>query len=285
MNRNATWPVAAIISALCIWSIAGCRQQPSAETETTSHEHEATSEEEAGDQAAADKAEETPEQAHEHYDATELEEMDAVLTSGSDEVRRKALKVVTDILFSDEPPDTRIAAAGALKAMPDEAAKELLQAARNDVAPEVRVAAVEALGGATGTPWLYEQLSGLRRADDATVRAAAFRVEMALRINGPDEESKMRWLAAQLGERDDDASAQTAIQMKIRGETTLPYLIDVLETGKDPVQREVAACLIGLICAGTNPRQKEFAKLAKSQYKKGFEQPGPANLEGLKPLE
>jgi len=156
---------------------------------------------------------------------------------------------------------------------------------RNDVAPEVRVAAVEALGGATGTPWLYEQLSGLRRADDATVRAAAFRVEMALRINGPDEESKMRWLAAQLGERDDDASAQTAIQMKIRGETTLPYLIDVLETGKDPVQREVAACLIGLICAGTNPRQKEFAKLAKSQYKKGFEQPGPANLEGLKPLE
>lgn len=282
MRVNPTGVLIAIITALGAWYLTGCREEAA---DTAAEEQATPAEEQAVDEGPPDKAEEGVEHAPEHQDVEQIEDLGGVLTAGSEEVRRKALKVLSDILLNGEGPDIRVAAAQALKGMPDEAAEDLFRAARNDVAPEVRVAAVEALGGAKPTPRLHEQLAQLRRTDDATVRAAAFRTQMSLRLNDPDQETSMEWLVAQLGDRDDDASAQTAIQLKIRGADTLPYLIEVLETGEDPVQREVAACLIGLICAGTNPRQEEFAELAKTQYKKGFAQPGPANLEGLKPLE
>ncbi len=282
MRANLTGVLIAVITALGAWYLTGCREQAA---DTAAQEKEAPAEKQVAEKGQSEETQEAAEPAPEEQDLKEIEDLGGVLTAGSEEVRRKALKALTDTLLNGEAPDARVAAAQALKAMPDEAARDLLRAARNDVAPEVRVAAVEALAGATPTPWLHEQLARLRHTDDATVRAAAFRTEMSIRLNDPDKESGMRWLIAQLGDRNDDASAQTAIQLKLQGADALPYLIEALKTSKKAAQREVAACVIGLICAGTSPQQHEFAKLAMTQYKHGIAEPGPANLEGVKPLE
>lgn len=284
MKRNATWPVAAIISALCIWSIAGCRQQPSAETETTSHEHEATSEETDAEPAHAQEAADSTAPASE-LAPPDLKTLEGAARAGSDELRAEAVETLKDLLLNHESAETRRSAAQALCATPDKAAAELLQAARTDSDPEVRTTALGALNNATPSAWLYEQLSRLRGADDADVRAGAFRAEMQVRLSDPDQEGAIKWLGSQLGRRKDDASAQAAIAVKLRGTAMLPLAIELLESSSDPVQREVAACMIGLLCAGTNPRQQEFAKLAKAQVKDVIAKPQPANLDGLKPLE
>ncbi len=287
MRGNATWLLVAIIAALGIWSLAGCREQPSGdtETETVAHEHDTPSEHAEVEHAHPVEPEVASSHLERDYSTTDVERLSGVLTSGSEELRSQALEILKELLAHHRNVDTREIAARTLAAAANQAAEELVEAARTDGAPEVRCAAVEALGQATPSSWIYRQLSRLRDADDAEVRAGAFRAEMEVRLKDPDTESAMRWLGDQLGRRKDDVSAQAAITMKLRGTAMLPLAIELLETSSDPVQREVAACLIGLLCAGTNPRQQEFAKLAKAEVKDVIAKPQPANLDGLKPLE
>jgi HEAT repeat protein len=283
MRLNPTWLAIAILAASGTWFIAGCAESPPTDTETAAEEPAAASEEHTHVRAV--EASEDLAGGETHYGPDQIEMLGGVLSSGSEDTRAEALKILKHVLVNDARPDIRASAAHALGNAADRVVEQLLQAGMTDKAPEVREAAVEALGHGSPSARLYEQLSRLRRADDAIVRAAAFKGELTLRLNDPDRESGLRWLVNQLGERKDDASAQAAIRANLTGPAILPYAIEALENSDDPLQREVAACVISLVCAGTSPRQQEFAKLAKTGKTPGVLQPQPANLEGLEPLE
>jgi len=286
MRSNPTWLLAAIISVVGTWCLAGCQEQLPTETQIATEEQQPASEAEEPEQAGSQEPESVSAETPEEVSIGDVERLEGVLESARGETRAEAVGIVTDLLLNHAAPSIRGRAARALYAAATDAAEALVQAGMTDSDPRVRGLAVDSLSHATPSPRLYEAISRLREADDAVVRATAFRAEMSIRLNDPDKESGLRWLADQLGGRKDDASAQAAIACKLRGPEVLPYLIEVLATSEDPVQREVAACVIGLICVGTSPRQQEFAKLSKTEVKQyGLPESKPVNLKGLKPLE
>jgi HEAT repeat protein len=92
-------------------------------------------------------------------------------------------------------------------------------------------------------------------------------------------------MARLLGREKDDASAQLQMMLVQKGNPALPAIINVLQTASDPDARAGAATAIACICAGTNPKQQEFAEYSQAMMKETLKKPGPVNLKGLKPLE
>jgi len=285
MRVKLTTLLIVIMTAATIWYLPGCKQEQPADTTAQEEAVEAAEGDQDAEAPAGESLAERDEAAGKRLGAGDVENLQGILVAGKGELRDEAVRILRESLMTAEDPDARSAACRALQASPDDAIRELVHVANHDSEPEVRVAAADCLQYASPSEWLYGELEKLRQADDATIRAKAARALMSLHIKEKDRDKSLRWLVGQLGKRADDVSAQAAIELKIRGRQTLPYLIEALETSKDATQREVAASLIGLICAGTSPRQEEFAKLVKTQYKSELEQPGPVNLDGLRPLE
>ncbi|MGD9498520.1 MAG: HEAT repeat domain-containing protein, partial [Armatimonadota bacterium] len=197
----------------------------------------------------------------------------------------RALAALKDLLKNSRVVSVRQQVAGILGSAPEEALQELADTARNDTDAGVRAVAIESLSHAPASESLMAILADLQRnAEDAAVRSAALTAEMQMRVAAPEQWLTVDYLSRMLAQREDDATAQLQMLL-VQEKKGLPALIKVLETAPDPVARAAAACSISLICAGTNPRQQEFARLALTVKKESIPEPGPANLEGLKPLE
>ena len=289
--------VAVLVAVVALLAAPGCKQQaadqavqpPAAtEDEHAGHEHEAAPEE------AQAQATPTPEQQAQavasetdpsrFYSSDDLVTLAWVAANGEPDQRAKSIRLLSDILLTNETASVRSTAADMLMGSAAKAVDALIQAAVNDPDTAVRMAALGALSGAPRTPKLTATLDKLRQADDAAIRTAAFGTQMGLALN--EGEAGMRWIAGQLGVRRDDMSAQVEMNLQQRGAISLSAVIDVLANSPDPNARQGAACVISLVCAGTNPKQQEFAKLSKATHKEEATPTiPPANLEGLRPLE
>lgn len=307
--------VIAVLAAA--WALPGCR--PAAERSAEEHaplaeedlatrapEVEAEAEPEAEGEAEAPPAAEdigdeetierlSPEQAEAVLDVEvdldrayldrDFRPLSTVMRIGTEEQKARARRILERLLLSSRVAGTRAAAAAVL--MADAAGSEapLTQAALRDPESQVRRQAIEALSKAPYSPELVSALRSAQEAEDPEVRVAALMAEMGIRLNEMQPGDDTAWVARLLARRRDDASAQMQMSLVQRGATALPIAIDVLQTAGDENARAGAACVIGLICAGTSPKQQEFAALSRAIMKAGLEEPQPANLDGLKPLE
>ena len=220
------------------------------------------------------------------YGESDFGPLRTVLRLGSDEQKVKVRETLEALLLNSRVAHTRAGAATVLALNVSSSVELLTQAALHDPEKQVRRQAIEALREAAPSPELLAALQRAGRAEDPDVRAAALTTEMDVRLKSYKPGDDTAWMARLLGQTDDDASAQLQIKLEQRGAPVLPAAIDVLQTASDSNARAAAACAVMVICAGTSPKQQEFAELSKAMITKaGLAQPEPANLDGLKPLE
>ncbi len=167
-----------------------------------------------------------------------------------------------------------------------EVARELLKKLAEDPDPQIRQTVAEVLRDAKATRARDELLKWLSKDADAVVRGVATRVriEIAAAQAGPEA---IKEIVSCLGRSEGDASAQAAIQLIVKGgerpKDVLPYLIEALRTSNDGRQRHAAALCIAMICAGENPQQQKFGRLARTT-KKTAVRLHKAVVEGVQPL-
>ncbi len=220
------------------------------------------------------------------YAESDFGPLRTVLRMGSDEQKTKVRETLEALLLSSHVAQTRASAAAVLSTNATGSVEPLTQAALHDPEQQVRRQAIESLRDAASSPELLAALQRAGQAEDPDVRATALTTEMDVRLNTYKPGDDTTWVARLLGRTQDDASAQMQIKLEQRGAAVLPAAIDVLQTASDPNARSAAACAVMVICAGTSPKQQEFAELSKAMItKEGLAQPEPANLDGLKPLE
>lgn len=302
MRERFTVLMLALVVALATGLVAGCREQAQ---ETPAADEQAvqppTGEQEpAGETAgqAEDAHTETPAapptppeqlQIEVDYDRAyspqDLERLRGVLISGTAEAKAKAKDILVDLLLHSRVASVRGQAALILAIAPEGVEEALAQVARSDPEGAVRATAVESLASAPMSDKLMALLADLQNSDDAAVRAAALSAEMDTRLTNPQKYVTVDWLARMLGRRKDDATAQLQMKLVGKGAVVLPPVIDCLRTASSPIARSAAACTIGMICAGTSPRQQEFARMARDLSHEAIPAAEPANLTGLKPLE
>jgi len=310
MRLRAILPILLLIAALGAFALTGCQQQADEATPTEAEEAVPPEEMEApedgeepplpaGHEEAAEPGPPPTEledggaktmegltiDPNRAYGPEELERLRAVLTSGDEQFKVKARSLLEQLLLESNVPMTRSTAARVLTSSPDESVEALKQAALNDPEAEVRQAAIQALGQAKMSPELIDAMAQLQQADDASIRSQAIVSEIDLRLSDPASVADPTWMARLLARRRDDATAQLQMKLVLAGPKVLPALKKVLADAESPVARQAAACAIALICAGTSPKQQEFAELAQTIKKETLPESHPANLEGLKPLE
>ena len=195
------------------------------------------------------------------------------------EVRDAALEVLRDLATKDPTPATR---AKAVLALAPVASKELdtLKKAAKDPAGEVRAAAVQGIALVPG-PETESLLSALASDSDPATRKAA--TSGLTSIRAAQVGGQFAELIAQLGQESGDAAAQATMALTLQGDKALDALISCLKSSSSARQRHGAAMAIGMICAGTNPSEQNFARLAKATSRE-VAQPRPSNLKGLAPL-
>lgn len=297
--RASSLPLALLLVATLLFA-AGCKQQaststaeaPAAGEQAHDHEHEQAQEQQAKEPAAPSAEAQRQALAAGEVDLTrfygfeEINTLSFIAANGDEPHRSKALRILKTLLAKHKNRDVRRSVAGALQGVVAQAITELIEAALHDSDLEVRQACLTTLESAPPTPELVAALDRLRRTDDATIRMAALRTQMGLQLRAPDQAAGLRWIAAQLGDRRDDVSAQASMTLHQQGARSLPACIEVLQKSPNPDARAAAACVIAVVCAGTNPSQQKFAKLSKAtQHREVTVMPGPVNLTGLKPLE
>lgn len=301
MRQRLTVVVLALLVALAAWLVPGCRQQaeetPAADEQAMQppadeHEH---GEESAAPPATAGEAPAAPAASiaeieitvdyDRAYSTRDLDRLRSGLMSGTAEVKAKVQSILIELLLHSRVAFVRSQAATLLGGAAAGAEQALAQAARSDPEGEVRAAAVQSLASAPMSDSLMALLGDLQDAEDAAVRSAALSAEMEARLANPDRYLTTDWLQRMLARRKDDATAQLQMKLVGKGAPMLPALIECLQTAPSPVARAAAACTIGMICAGTSPRQQEFARLARDVPHEGIAAAEPANLDGLKPLE
>jgi HEAT repeat protein len=208
-----------------------------------------------------------------------LKTLSELVAGSPGEIRDTALQVLRDLATTDANPNMRAGAVGALAPV---AAKEYatLRKAAKDPDGQVRAAAAQTLALVPGAE--SEGLLNALAADpDATTRKAATAALTAMRA--AQTGGQYGALIAQLGQEPGDAAAQAAIALTLQADKALDALISCLKSSKSAKQRHGAAICIAMICAGTNPTQQNFARLAKATSR-DTEAPRPANLRGLQPL-
>jgi len=301
MRERLTVVVLALMVALAASLVAGCRQQaqetPAADEQVMQppadeHGH---GEEPAAQPAAAGEAPAAPPTSiaeieikvdyDRAYGTQDLDRLRSALMSGTGEAKAKAQSILIELLLHSRVAFVRAQAATLLGGAAAGAEEALARAARSDVEGEVRAAAVSSLAAAPMSDSLMALLADLAGSQDAAVRSAALSSEMEARLANPDRYLTSDWLQRMLARRKDDATAQLQMKLVGKGAPMLPALIDCLQAAPSPVARAAAACTIGMICAGTSPRQQEFARLAHDVSHEAVPQADPANLDGLKPLE
>ena len=286
------------VTALLVLQVTGCREQAPEETAQAPHEEHAPDVPEADVNANEDPIASAPTATaqstalsvdsidpNKHYGEPDLQTLTFIVMNGEPEDAAKAMNLMKALLRESNLAEVRRSAAASLAIVADQATTELAAAAHEDTDADVRQAALEALGSATPKPELIASLESLLDTSDATTRSRALATLISVQFNQEDKAPAYRWAASQLGATHDDVNAEIMMKLHQQGPAVLPACIDVLETSPDANARQAAACVIGLLCAGTNPRQQEFAKLSKATQKEETRKPGPANLVGLAPLE
>lgn len=219
------------------------------------------------------------------YGQADISPLATVLRIGTDEQKQKARETLQRLLLQSTVVETRVAAASSLGMDPNSVGA-LSQAVMNDPQKPVRHAAISSLMSAEATPEVLAALQRAQAAPDPEIRAAALTGEMEVRLNSYKPGDDLAWIVRLLDRRRDDASAQMQMRLVQRGAPILPAAINVLRTGPSAQARAAAATAIMFICAGTHPKQEQFAELSRANIEKeGLEKPQPANLDGLKPLE
>jgi HEAT repeat protein len=264
---------------------------------------------------AADEAQPTPDQPEMAPDATEMDaeedvseaqieggldiEVDlnraypekafgplrTVLRAGNDQQKAEAREILERLMLNSNVMSTRSYAANVLTVSPAGSEEALSQAALNDPDKLVRRQAIDALSKASASPDLIAALRKAQGAEDPEIRSSALTAEMDVRLSSLENMTDTAWIARLLGRQKDDAAAQMQMKLVQKGNPVLPAVINVLQTASDADVRAGAATVIMCICAGTSPRQQEFAEVSQAIMKEGLQKPQPANLDGLKPLE
>lgn len=286
------------VTTMLVLQVLGCKEQAPEEVIQTPPEEHTADVPEPDAPANEDPAAATPTETaqssalsvdaidpNKRYDEQDLRTLSFIVQSGSHEDRTKALDLLTAILRESNIPDVRRSVASTLGFVADQVAPALAAAAQKDADADVRQAALEALGSAKPTSDVVSALESLMHNPDATTRARALATLISVQFNQGDKAPAYRWAASQLGSTEDDVNAEIMMKLHQEGPGVLPACIEVLETSPNANARQAAACVIGLVCAGTNPRQEEFAKLSKATQKEDTVKPGPVNLDGLAPLE
>jgi len=304
----------AILLIGSVWAFSGCTpaEQQNQQTDELAPEPEATEETEPapeGEDTAAETPGETetgatPEAEQDQlsqgeaaaaldlnvdldreYSESAFQPLRTVLHMGTPEQKQQTRQILERLLLNSRVLATRSQAAAVLTVDPARSVDALTQAALNDPEKLVRRQAIDALAKAPASPELLSALRKAQEADDPEVRTAALAAEMQVRVDAIETMTDTGWMARLLAQEKDDASAQMQMMLVQKGAPVLPAVIDVLQTASDPDARAGAATAIALICAGTNPKQQEFAKFSQAIMKEGLQEPEPANLDGLKPLE
>ncbi len=291
------------IAALLVMQVTGCKEKAPEEIALDPHEGHDHAAPEADVPEVADPIASAPTAAaqgsalsvdsidpNNQYTDEDMQTLSFMVRNGTPEDAAKAVSLLKSLLLDSNHAQVRRSAAGTLSGMADQASAELAWAVEKDPDADVRQGALEALGTATPTPELIATLGGLMHNPDATTRSRALATLINVQFNQEDKASAYRWATGHLGATEDDVNAE--IMMKLHQQAqkegpalVLPPCVEVLETSPDANARQAAACVIGLICAGTNPRQQEFAKLSKATQKEETNKPSPAYLDGLAPLE
>jgi HEAT repeat protein len=190
---------------------------------------------------------------------------------------KQAAEALINEAKTNKLPEVRTAAIGALSAKADQFADVLIALTRNDN-PRAQAAAIGALvrskPGSKGEARLVELTQDPR----PEIKRIAVTTLMSLRAGAGSNEIVA--LIAELGNPEGDASAQAAINIKIKGRPAVPYLADVIKKSPNARQRHAAAMCVALICAGTNPAQERFGAAAHVT-KKGLFNPEKCDPAGV----
>jgi HEAT repeat protein len=167
-----------------------------------------------------------------------------------------------------------------------EKARRVLAKLAEDRDPAVRTAVAQAGEAALTDPFAQQLLARLAKDTDPGVRAVAIDVRSHM-LAAQQSAAAVEALIAQLGNPEADASAKAALQLIIKGgdqpQAVLPHLTKAFSASHNPRQREAITMCIALICAGTNPQQEKFGRLAMATRKVAVRL-HPARLEGVPPL-
>jgi HEAT repeat protein len=270
--------LAAVVVICVVLSMAGgCRpasqQPPHAEHEQHVHgEHEEQTSHLANQKPApsAKDAKQILESGDIHEQTEVVEKLAKALPMLQGAEAQEAINQLSAVALNSEYPLElrRAAIEGAARGFNDlEGVRSLFKKLAANPDPQIREIAVGALESGAKHPLALELASTLANDKDPVVRATAIRVRTLLRAAGPGHE-KVRELIAGLGEPRGDASAQAALRLVIMGgedpSSVLGDLIQALETSTNPRQRHGIAMCLAMICAGENPQQKKFGRLARA---------------------
>ncbi len=304
-------PLAVVsVLVLVVALTAGCRpqgggtadlapgEQPESHAETPaetpghSHDNETATEPETTDtagQTSPGEAKQILESGDIRSQTTAVEALSSAIKMLEPAEAKEALRELGQVALDRERPiELRTSAVSGIASglREYEEARTLLRQLAAEPDSQMRERVAESLEHSGGDPAAMELADRLAQDKDPIVRATAIRVRTILQAAGPKGD-QMRQLVAALGMSEGDASAQAAIQIIIKGgedpKTVLAPLINALSTSTDARQRHAVAMCLALVCAGENPQQQKFGRLARAT-KKTPVRLHPAVLEGVGPL-
>lgn len=187
----------------------------------------------------------------------------------------------TTLAQTDKRENVRLGALNIIKSVPDLDVAVPMGLAKSDPSPQVREAALLALGRFPAGGPAEAVLRQYGNDPDPGLRNAAM-ISLTGMLSAAGAVGN-EGLVTLLGQQDNDAAAKSALALQVQGERNLPILINALYKGKTGPQRHGAAEAIGLICAGFNPSIDEFARQAQVTHRQEAGHRS-ANLKGLDPL-
>lgn len=303
MRLRATMAVAAIVAVSMLVLTAGSGCKPAAEEVAAVSEQAGPGEGQPQEAPVGVKPEQaSPEEPAELLTPEELlesgelhEQMQAVQSLGqalpllSKSEAKQAVQALAKVAVDrGRDPEVRRACAYVLARVMDKysEARDAVSRLAEDEDSEVRLAVAESLEGAPKHPVRTKLLEKLSKDSSAVVRAAAIRVRTQFEARSRQRKA-WKQLIARLGQPEGDASAQAAIQIVVKGgenpRPMLKELVSALRQSKDPRQRHAIAMCIAMICAGENPQQEKFGRLARVT-KKTAVRLHKAVAEGVEPL-
>ncbi len=290
MMRSYLWLIAAAIAACALVGyLAGCGEVEVGHVHEHAHEHAEEGHEGEPPQAPELPAEATMEeleQAAEAFASGDLgtagnavEVLSKAYAISTGDVKLRAGEILADNAMNNPNPDLRAMAIQSMGGDPYDALHVAIEVSKDKV-PSVVAVACGVLAGAVGNIEAKQRLEVLSKSSDQEIKAAATRALTAWYHRGGGK--GLVELTGFLGDPKGDASAQAAMKLHQSGAKALPVVIGTLESSKNPRARAAAAITLACICAGTNPRQAEFAEAARATTEQPVSR--PANLKGLQPM-
>jgi HEAT repeat protein len=210
-----------------------------------------------------------------------LEELQKAYAATRGAEREKIGKRVIELATTDPRGGMRASATAMLRFIENVAPETLIKLAKTDREPEVRQAAILSMAQFPAGGPIEATLREFTQSSDPGVRSIA--IITLTQVLASSGQAGNEQLAQLLGQYDNDASAQAAIKFSVQGPTVLPVLEKTLYEGKSGPQRQGAAMVIGMVCAGFNPVIDEFSRAAQVTHRIE-DVDRKSDLRGLKPL-